>query len=189
MPSNSAFSAEERGVLLDLARGAIKKGLCGEEPRVSPDDYPEVLRAHKSTFVTLEVDSALRGCVGSLDAADPLVVDVVKNAFAAAFRDDRFPALTWPELERVAIRLSILSAPVPLPCISEDDLVRQLRPGVDGLILREGHHYATFLPAVWASIGDPREFVRNLKCKAGLPSNYWSPGISIERYTTETFSR
>jgi AmmeMemoRadiSam system protein A len=91
------------------------------------------------------------------------------------------------ESGRVDLHLSVLSPPAPMAVTDEADLLRQLRPGVDGLILGEGARRATFLPAVWEDLPDPREFVRHLKAKAGLGANYWSPRMKAERYTTESF--
>lgn len=174
--------------MLALARASVRKGLCGEELSVRPETYPPALRARRASFVTLKIEERLRGCIGSLEARHPLVTDVVRNAHAAAFRDPRFPALTWPEFERLDIHLSLLSSPEPLAVASEEELLAQLRPGVDGLILIEGALRSTFLPAVWEQLPEPREFVRSLKRKAGLPADYWSPTLRVERYTAESVS-
>ena len=109
-------------------------------------DYPEPLRVLRATFVTLHVDEKLRGCIGTLEARRTLVEDVASNAYGAAFRDTRFPALTWPEYEHLDIHISILSLPEPVPFSSEEDLLAQLRPQVDGLIIEEGL-YPRYLPA------------------------------------------
>ncbi len=180
------LGTEERRTLLDLARASVRKGLCGEELVVRPEAYPPALSAPRASFVTLKVDGRLRGCIGSLEARLPLVVDVVRNAHAAAFRDPRFPALTWPEFERLDVHLSLLTPSEPLAADSEEALSAQLRPGVDGVVLSEGIRRGTFLPSVWQELPDPREFLRQLKLKAGLPADYWSPTLRIERYTTES---
>jgi AmmeMemoRadiSam system protein A len=180
------LSSEERRVLLDLAGASIKKGLCGEELYIKPEEHSSALQEHGASFVTLHVNRALRGCIGSLEAERPLVLDVVKNAYAAAFNDPRFSALTWPEFERLDIHLSILNMPEPMHFVSEQDLLKQLRPGLDGLILEEKFYRGTFLPSVWESVPEPGEFLRQLKRKAGLHPDYWSDTIRIMRYTTES---
>lgn len=180
------LGAEERRTLLELARASVRKGLCGETLAVRAEAYPPTLRAPRASFVTLKVEGRLRGCVGSLEARLPLVVDVVRNAHAAAFRDPRFPALTWPEFERLDIHLSLLTPPEPLAVGCEEELLALLRPGVDGLVLSEGARRGTFLPSVWEELPEPHEFLRHLKLKAGLPADYWSPTLRIERYTTES---
>jgi len=182
----SALTPSHKQQLLQLAGDSIKKGLCGETLTVRPTDYPESLRPLRATFVTLHVDEKLRGCIGTLEARRTLVEDVVSNAYGAAFRDTRFPTLTWPEFERLDIHISILSLPEPVQFSSEADLLAQLRPHVDGLIIEEGAYHGTFLPSVWEQLPEPREFLRHLKHKAGLPPDYWSSRIRVQRYTTES---
>ncbi|BAU49519.1 AMMECR1 domain-containing protein [Sulfurifustis variabilis] len=182
----ASLNPGERARLADLARTSIRKGLCGERLAVRPEEHGPGLCAVRASFVTIEVEERLRGCIGTLEAHRPLVVDVVENAYSAAYHDPRFPALTWPEFERLSLHISILSVPEPLAFESEEDLLRQLRPGVDGLILAEGHRHGTFLPAVWHALPDPREFLRHLKHKAGLPPEYWSASIRVARYTAES---
>lgn len=172
--------------LLQLAAASIKKGLCGETLTVRATDYPEPLRVLRATFITLHLEAQLRGCIGTLEARRTLVEDVVSNAWSAAFHDPRFPALTWSEYERLDIHISVLSLPEPLQFSSEDELLAQLRPQVDGLIIEEDYRRGTFLPSVWEQLPEPSEFLRQLKRKAGLPPDYWSSRIRVQRYTTES---
>jgi hypothetical protein len=175
--------------LLELARASIRHGLTHHRPlAVDPAAYPPALRAERAAFVTLNRGGRLRGCIGHLEACQPLVQDVAENAYAAAFRDPRFPPLTPDEFEEIAIHVSVLTVPEPLEIASEDDLITRLRPGVDGLILEDGLHRGTFLPAVWDSLPRPAQFVGQLKLKAGLPLGYWSDRIRVSRYTTESFA-
>lgn len=183
---SSSFTSAHKQQLLDLAGESIKKGLCGETLSVRVTDYPEPLQALRATFVTLHVDARLRGCIGTLEARQTLVQDVASNAYSAAFRDPRFSALTWPEYERLDIHISVLSLPEPIRFFTEDELLAQLRPRVDGLIIEEGYNRGTFLPSVWEQLPDPREFLRQLKHKAGLSPDYWSSRIRVQRYTTES---
>lgn len=127
--------------------------------------------------------------MGALEASRPLVSDVAHNAHAAAFRDPRFPPLPEAELAQLEIHLSILSPLEPLPVVDESDLLRQLRPGIDGLVLRDRSHQGTFLPSVWESLTEPAEFVRQLKHKAGLPAHDWSDDWEVLRYTVESIPR
>jgi AmmeMemoRadiSam system protein A len=154
---------------------------------VDPDRFSPRLRKPGACFVTLRRSGRLRGCVGSLDATRSLVEDVAHNAFASAFRDTRFQPLTEAE-ERAELdlHLSILTPPEPLPCRSEAELLSKLRPGIDGLILRDGSHRATFLPSVWESLVEPKKFLAELKRKAGLREDHWSDGIRFQRYRTES---
>jgi AmmeMemoRadiSam system protein A len=109
------------------------------------------------------------------------------NAWAAAFTDSRFMPLAASELDDLDVHISILGTPEEIEFDSEQDLVNKIRPGVDGLILEEGFNRGTFLPSVWESVADTREFLNHLKMKAGLPANYWSDTIRIKRYTVEEF--
>jgi uncharacterized protein len=185
--SNSidALDGAERGMLLDVARAAIAGGLEGRAAAVEGlDTRSPTLRRHAATFVTLEIGGELRGCIGTLDAFQPLIVDTAENAYAAAFRDPRFAPLARVEFDRLDIHISILGTPEPMTFSCEADLIAQLRPGIDGLVLRERGRRGTFLPAVWESVADAREFLGHLKVKAGLPYDYWSHTIEISRYIT-----
>jgi len=181
-------STEDREALLEIARASIRHGLEHGSPlQVDPDRFSPRLREPGACFVTLRLSGRLRGCVGSLDATRSLVEDVAHNAFASAFRDSRFEPLTEEE-ERTGLdlHLSILTPPEPLPCRSEAELLAKLRPGIDGLILRDGSHRATFLPSVWESLTEPKKFLAELKRKAGLSENHWSDGIRFQRYRAES---
>lgn len=180
--------SRERAILLAVARDSILAGLDAGEPlAVVPEHYPEPLRPHRASFVTLELEGRLRGCIGTLEACRPLVADVAEHAWAAAFRDPRFTPLRRTEYPLLQLHLSILSPSEPLCFASEAELLARLRPGVDGLILSLGRHRGTFLPAVWEQLPDPADFWKHLKLKAGLPADYWSDQVRVERYTTESF--
>ena len=122
-----------------------------------------------------------------LEPIRPLAEDVAHNAFAAAFSDHRFSPLEENELEQLDIHISILGTPEKMFFDSEDDLLTQIRPDIDGLIMEEGQRRGTFLPSVWESVQDKKEFLNHLKMKSGLPGNYWSDSIRIHRYTVEEF--
>lgn len=115
------------------------------------------------------------------------MAEVARAAFLAAFNDPRFSPVTEDEVDQLQIHVSVLSTPTPLAVRSEADLVKFLRPHVDGVILHEGARLGTFLPDVWKSIPDPVEFVKQLKLKAGFAADYWSDGMEVERYVTESF--
>lgn len=172
--------------LLAIARASIRHGLAHGRPlAVDPAAEPPELREIRATFVTLELGGRLRGCIGTLEARLPLAQDVAEHAYAAAFDDSRFAPLEAADAERVELHISILTPAEPLPCTSEADLLARLRPGVDGLILREGHRRATFLPAVWDDLPDPRAFLSHLKLKAGLAPDSWSDELRFWRYQAE----
>ena len=175
--------------LLRTAAASIEHGLRNGEPLpVFAEDHPEELRNQGACFVTLSSEGRLRGCVGSAEAYRPLIEDVAENGFASAFRDSRFPMLAADERFSLRISVSVLSPPQPLCFIDEDDLLDRLRPGRDGLIIKANGRRALFLPQVWASLGQPREFLAHLKEKAGLGRDDWSPDISAWRFTAESVS-
>lgn len=183
-----SLNESQQNLLLQLARDSIKHGLeTGRASTVRLADYPPELCVERATFVTLERHGQLRGCIGMLEAVRPLVEDIAENAFAAAFRDPRFPPLTPAELADLDVHISILSPAEAMDFASEADLLAQIRPGIDGLILQEGYRRGTFLPAVWEQLPDSQQFLRHLKQKAGLPADYWSDSIKISRYSTEMF--
>jgi AmmeMemoRadiSam system protein A len=173
-----------------LAEEAVRHGLVHGKPMtLDAGRESEALRATGAAFVTLTKNDALRGCIGSLAAHRPLAADVVANAFAAAFKDPRFPPLAADELMSVEIDISVLSSPMTFAVASEADLLARLEPGHDGLILQEGKPRATFLPSVWEQLPEPRTFLAQLKRKAGLGPNHWSNDLRFWRYTTYSFSR
>ena len=168
-----------------IAQASIEHGVRAGAPLVpDPFDYPARLREPGASFVTLRILGELRGCTGSLEPSRPLVRDVAQNAYRSAFEDPRFRPLTEAELPRIDTHVAVLSPLEPLPAASEAELLAALRPGVDGLVLREGSRGATFLPAVWESLPEPRAFLDHLREKAGLPAGYWSAELRFQRYTT-----
>lgn len=179
------FGEAPRRRLLAIAERSIDEGLRVGRPW-SPDLDAEdpVLRGPGAAFVTLRREGQLRGCIGSLEPHRPLARDVSENAFRAAFRDPRFPPLAPHERDDLDLHLSILGPHSPIAAHTEEELVAALRAGVDGLVLCSGGHRATFLPAVWESLPDPRAFVRALKQKAGLAPDAWGSDWSFERYRT-----
>jgi AmmeMemoRadiSam system protein B/AmmeMemoRadiSam system protein A len=175
--------------LLNVGARAILNALKKQGPiRIDLSSFPEELRADGACFVTLNKDGKLRGCIGSIQAHRPLVTDVAENACKAAFQDTRFPNLTANELEQsdITMHISVLSPQVPMTFTDEADLVSQIRPNVDGLILQDRGKRGVFLPAVWDSLPEPQQFITHLKRKAGLPLDHWSDSIQVWRYVTKS---
>ena len=81
----------------------------------------------------------------------------------------------------------MLSPAAPIPCRSEQELVAQLRPDRDGLLLRDGRAAGLFLPSVWREVPSPVDFVRFLKKKMGVAADHWSPTMAASRFSTECF--
>lgn len=181
-----SLSDERRGeILLRIARNTLLElfGAPGEPEEVEP-----WLREFGACFVTLRRGSELRGCIGTILPHRSLIEDLRGNTLAAATRDPRFPPLASEELDLTVIQVSLLSPLRSMEFVSEADLVRQLRPGVDGLVLEFGHHRGTFLPSVWKELPSPPLFLNQLKRKAGMAADFWSPEIRVRRYSTDSWS-
>jgi AmmeMemoRadiSam system protein A len=165
---------KEKQTLIRLAREALETGVRGGQlPRLEDASLTPALRAEGASFVTLTVRGNLRGCIGALEPYQPLAEDVREHAVAAALEDYRFPTVQESELASIEIEVSRLTVPVMLEYTDANDLLAKLHPGVDGVILRDGFHRATFLPQVWEKIPDPAEFLANLCSKMGAPPDIW----------------
>jgi AmmeMemoRadiSam system protein A len=188
--SETGVCLDERSkeILRQVASDSIKHGLSHARPLpLTPGSYPAPLEEPGAVFVTLEQGGRLRGCIGSYVASRPLVEDVAENAFAAAFLDPRFHPLSPEEVASVDLHISLLTPLVPVDVASRDELLATLRPGVDGLLLEDPPHRATFLPQVWEALPDPEDFLDQLFLKGGLPRGHWSPTLRIHRYTVLEF--
>jgi len=177
---------EARRAVLDAAATAIDSGLGRSiaAPPVAGRLSPP-LAEHRASFVTLTLDRALRGCCGSLEPARPLLVDVWHNAQASAFHDPRFAPLTAAEWRGVDLEVAVLTPCERMVVASEHELLLQLEPGRDGLVLAWHGMRATFLPKVWEQVDGPREFLRRLKQKAGWSGDFWASDLEVWRYETE----
>jgi len=179
---------EERRVLRSIASESIRKGLDEAKPLdPDPGDFSPALQELGAAFVTLKIDGQLRGCVGSFEARVPLVQDVARNAYAAAFRDHRFPPLSHAEYPGLELHVSILTPLEPFAVRDRQDLLERIRPGMDGLLLEDAPHRSIFLPQVWESLPAPEDFLGELLLKAGLPRNHWSDSLRFFRYRVEEF--
>ncbi|MDQ3563901.1 MAG: AmmeMemoRadiSam system protein B [Pseudomonadota bacterium] len=189
-PSESLpLCPEDRHLLLDAASRSIARGFEHvPDTAINGADYPQRLRVHQASFVTLKTRGQLRGCIGSLERHRPLVMDVAENARAAAFGDPRFRPLIPEECASLAIHISVLNAPVALNFKSDTEILDQLAPGADGVLLQQQDRRATFLPAVWESLPGRAEFLRELKRKAGISQDADPETLQVWRYTVESFS-
>ena len=173
----------ERGeLLLPIARAAIARrfGIHFET-----DVDAQFLQETAACFVTLMQNRKLRGCIGSLEPRRSLLDDVRANAQAAAFQDPRFSPLPANELFETKIEVSVLSPLIPMEFSDENDALAALRPGIDGVVLVCNGNRGTFLPQVWESLPQPRNFLTELKRKAGLPADFWSQELKLFRYEAE----
>lgn len=184
------LTLEERQALLDLARRSIEAAVNGRPlPLVHGQGLPERLLERGASFVTLtNRQGELRGCIGTLEAHQPLAQDVREHACAAALEDYRFPPVTPPEVADLLIEISRLSNPEPLLYSTPEELLSRLRPGVDGVILRDGLRRATFLPQVWEKLPDPAYFLSHLCQKMGTDPDAWRKrNLQVFIYQVEEF--
>jgi AmmeMemoRadiSam system protein A len=176
---------EAARTLLPIARASIAGQLGKAHPA---DESAAWLREQGASFITLNLQKKLRGCIGSLRAHRPLLDDVKANAQAAAFRDPRFKPLTVAEYESIEVEISLLSPLSALSFTDEASALAQLQPHVHGVIFEYGHHRSTYLPQVWDTFTDAATFMATLRQKAGLPPNFWEPGVKLHTYTVAKFS-
>jgi len=152
--------------------------------------HPELSR-HAATFVTLELNHSLRGCIGSLVARRPLLDDIIANAKAAAFEDPRFAPLSRAEFDAptFTIEVSLLSEPRQLHYESIEELYERIRPGIDGVILKYGAHQATYLPQVWEQLPHVEDFFASLCHKAQMQADCLHHYPEIYTYEVEKITK
>jgi AmmeMemoRadiSam system protein A len=183
------LSNSERKILLNIARTAIENAVTGKSVEiVTKKEYTPILNENGASFVTLTIGGKLRGCIGTLEAYQPLASDVAEHAVAAAFNDFRFPPLSQDELDDIEIEISYLSNPEKLEYKDAEDLIRKIRPGVDGVVLKDGLQKATFLPQVWEKLPNPRDFLDHLCYKMNqIPETWRYKNLDVALYQVETF--
>ncbi len=170
---------EEQKVLKSLASQVIKSGAENSKLLLPPAPMSTNLKQIAASFVTIYISNELRGCIGAIEASDPLWLDVCNHSYSSAFEDSRFLPITIDELPQLSFTISILSAMVPIKNQGEKALLSQLNVGVDGLLLKQGHRSAVFLPSVWDSFTSAESFLTSLKYKGGWPEDYWNENIEL----------
>ncbi len=176
------LSQAEGQALCRFARASIRAALGGSDA-VPPEGSAFAIDG--ACFVTLYRDGELHGCIGSLEAHQPLLTDVADNAVSAALRDPRATPISLGDEQQFRVEVSLLSPLERLPVKSRAEALAALRPKKDGVLLRYHGRRGTFLPQVWDELSEPREFWRQLLRKAGLPSDLDSPELEVYRYTVD----
>jgi AmmeMemoRadiSam system protein A len=179
MPS---LSEADRRALLDLARRAICGAVTGQKPAVAIV-RSRVFEEKRGAFVTLHARGRLRGCIGIVEALDPLADIITHCAVSAALQDPRFSPVLPGELADLQIEISLLSMPAPLR-------PEEVEIGKHGLLVTNGSHRGLLLPQVATEHKLGREqFLEETCRKAGLPLNAWQEaGTQIFGFTCEVFS-
>lgn len=167
-------------LLKEIAYNSIKS-----KGNVTLENYPCVLNQFGASFVTLQKNNKLRGCIGSSYAHRPLIADLIHNAYLSAYSDTRFNPLNESELSEIDIKISLLSEPYEMTFTDEDDLLARLVPYKDGLIIRDGKYRALYLPSVWEQLSDKKLFLYSLKQKAGLEPTYFSKTFKAWKFHSE----
>jgi AmmeMemoRadiSam system protein A len=179
MPS---LSEADRRSLLALARRAIADAVS---PQQSAGGIPQngVFAERRGVFVTLHARGRLRGCIGVIEAFEPLGESIARCAANAALRDSRFPPVRVEELPELQIELSLLS---PLELF----LPEHIEIGEHGLMISQGSKRGLLLPQVAVEHKLGREqFLESTCRKAGLDAKAWQePQTKIHGFTCEVFS-
>lgn len=180
----------EKDELLTLARESITAAANGKPlPPVNLAGKSAALAEQGAAFVTLTQNGQLRGCIGALQAYQPLILDVIEHAATAAMHDYRFSPVQPREVAGLKIEISVLSQPKKIAYGNSEELRRLIRPGVDGVILRDGARRATFLPQVWQQLPELDEFMAHLCLKMGVSADTWKKKkLEISLYQVEDFS-
>ncbi|GAV21070.1 hypothetical protein MMIC_P2049 [Mariprofundus micogutta] len=179
-------SVNKGRLLTGIARAAIARQLDLAAGNINTDGI-KWLQEPGASFVTLYLQGVLRGCIGSLETYRSLLEDVSANAVASAFHDHRFAPLTADEFANVQIEVSVLSSLEAMHARNESIALSKLRPGVDGVVFKFGLYKATFLPQVWTQIPEAKEFLGQLKVKAGLSADFWHPEVLLYKYQVNKF--
>ncbi|MDH5719899.1 MAG: AmmeMemoRadiSam system protein A [Spirochaetia bacterium] len=181
-----SLSEIQKRALLNLAKDSVLYGLK-ERKRLKIDvkKYTGVLSENRASFVTIRKEKKLCGCIGSIEARRPLVLDVVNNAYSAAFNDYRFSPVTMQDFNMLDFHISILGPLEEIIFNTEEELIRQVQPIIHGILIEAENKKATFLPSVWESLPDINDFLKELKKKAGLSENFDNLKLKVFRYIVE----
>ena len=178
------FAKHNKADLLKIVTQSLERAVIGKNFTPERKDYPDVIFNKGASFVTLTQNGNLRGCIGSLLPNRAIALDIADNARQAALADSRFQPLTPNELKNINFTISLLTGYERIYYTDEDNLLSQINPNIDGLVIRDGNRQGLFLPSVWKQVPDKKEFISSLKIKAGLSPSYWSKDMKIYRFRT-----
>jgi AmmeMemoRadiSam system protein A len=171
----------DRRALLSIARQALVEAAEHGRETVIPF-VPEAVRPPAGAFVTLWKRKKLRGCIGQLEATEPLARVVAHCTCGAALEDPRFEPVAPAELPELEIEISVLSAPFSVT-------PSQVKAGGHGLIVSRGNYRGVLLPRVAVEQGwTAEQLLDETSIKAGLPRDAWrDSNTRIEAFTAEVF--
>jgi AmmeMemoRadiSam system protein A len=178
MPS---LSEAERRSALQLARTAVVEAVTDQK---LPDRIPHdgIFAQRRGVFVTLHVRNRLQGCIGVVEANEPLGEAIVRCAASAAREDPRFAPMKVEQLGELGIEISLLSELAP---ITPDSI----EIGRHGLLIAVQGRRGILLPQVAVEHQFSREqFLEETCRKAGLPREAWrDPEARIFGFACEVF--
>jgi len=179
MPS---LSEADRRAALQLARTAVVEAVFH---RKLPDVLPRegVLAEPRGVFVTLRVRHRLQGCIGVIEANEPVGEAIIRSAASAALEDPRFAPMTTDQLGELSIEISLLSPLEPI-------VPESIEIGRHGLLVRLHAQRGLLLPQVAVEHRLTREqFLEETCRKAGLHREAWrDPEARLFAFTCEVFS-
>lgn len=179
------FARHNKEAILQIVEKSLLKAVKNNEIYTPErNEYNDVLFNKGASFITLEKNNRLRGCIGSLFPTTAIAKDLAKNTFSAAINDSRFNPIKENELKDITFKVSLLTGFEEIKFTSYDNLIEQIKPKTDGLLIKDGERQGLFLPSVWKDIPNKKEFLTELKIKAGLSPNYWSDNIEVFRFRT-----
>jgi AmmeMemoRadiSam system protein A len=176
------LTARDRTVLLHAARDALRAALSASEPQVLPEESRGVLGREGASFVTWRRNGDLRGCVGTLEAREPLSQNVRRMAVMAALHDGRFPPIEASELEALDAHVNVLGPPTPIDPAA-------IEIGRHGLLIERGPVRGVLLPEVASERGwTPERLIAETCHKAGLAGDAWrDPDTQLYGFETDSF--
>ncbi|MFW6024809.1 MAG: AmmeMemoRadiSam system protein A [Candidatus Woesearchaeota archaeon] len=188
------LTKNQKSILLNLAKESIKSEF-NKEINI---DFPKFELAHKKRgcFVTIYKENQLRGCIGNIVPKKELFKSIIENAKKSAFNDPRFPNLRENEIKSLRLEISILSEPKEIFYGNKDEILVNITPLKDGIIIKKGYNSATYLPQVWKHFYDEsnksynkKEFLNQLCQKANLNKEDWKKhNVTILKYSATVFS-
>lgn len=177
------FARHNKDTITKIVTKALEEAVL-DNNKYTPkrDDYANVMFNKGASFVTLEKNNKLRGCIGSIFPTTSIAEDLAKNTYLAALHDSRFNPVVKEELKDITFKVSLLTGLEKFEFSSYDDLLKQIKPKTDGILIKDGKRQGVFLPAVWDEIPNKKDFLTELKIKAGLSPTYWSDDIEVFRF-------
>jgi AmmeMemoRadiSam system protein A len=177
-----SLSETDRRSLLELARRAIAEAVSLQKPAGCIPNTGVFCEQH-GVFVTLHARGRLRGCIGVVEAFEPLGESIARCAARAALQDARFSPVRVEELPELQIELSLLSPTEPI-------FPENIEIGKHGLLVSQGLKRGLLLPQVAVEHKLSREQFLDETCrKAGLNAKAWQePETQILGFSCEVFS-